>query len=57
MFAKVLLLAMATQKLQHAADNGEFSAMVKPEECQVLLDRLEELETRRPLLSVVLPDE
>ena len=41
--AEVLTLAMAVQKLRHAADNGEFSATIKPLEAHALLDEFERL--------------
>lgn len=46
-------LAMAKQKLRHSADNGEYSAMIKPHECEALLDHIAELEDRGKV--VVLP--
>lgn len=49
--ALVLTLASATCKLRHAADNGEYSAMIRPAEARALLDRLEELETDAVVLE------
>lgn len=43
-FQNVLTLALAFQKLNHAADNGEFSAMLRVNECVALLDHVERLE-------------
>ena len=37
-------LTDALAKLRWAADNGEFSAMVTPEECRALLERLGEVD-------------
>jgi hypothetical protein len=39
-----MTLSLAMQKLNHAADNGEFSATLRPLECHALLDRLDYLE-------------
>ena len=43
-FAQALTLAAAMQKLRWASDNGEFSAMIRPDECDALLERIEQLE-------------
>ena len=42
--ATALTLAAAMQKLRWASDNGEFSAMIRPAECDALLERIEQLE-------------
>ena len=40
----VLTLASGMQKIRHAAENQEFSALVSPLECDALLDHIERLE-------------